>query len=148
MNCYIRMLNGAPSEHPIVRLNMSQAFPDMDLDNLPPEFAKFIRIEAPALGVYEKNQTVAYELVEGMAGTYTDVFYSEPMTAEEITTKQDAVKAEWAISGFASWTFNEAICDYDAPVAMPEDGGPYYWIEDTTSWDTMPFPRVPSEETP
>jgi len=134
MNCYIRMLNGAPSEHPIVRLNMSQAFPDMDLDNLPPEFAKFIRIEAPALGVYEKNQTVAYELVEGMAGTYTDVFYSEPMTAEEITAKQDAVKAEWAINGFASWVFNEATCAYEAPVSMPEDGGPHSWDEDTLSW--------------
>ena len=98
MNCYIRIVNGAPSEHPIVKLNMSQAFPEIDLDNLPPEFAKFIRIEAPVLGVYEENQTVAYELVDGMAGTYTDVFSCEQMTAEEITAKQNVVKDAWAIN--------------------------------------------------
>jgi hypothetical protein len=134
MDYYIRIVEGTPFEHPIVRLNMQQAFPDIDLDNLPPEFAKFIRIEAPLLGVYEKNQTVAYELVEGMAGTYTDVFYSEPMTAGEITAKQDVGKAEWAINGFASWTFNEVTCAYEAPVEKPTDGANYLWDEDTLSW--------------
>jgi len=147
MNCYIRIVNGAPSEHPIVKLNMSQAFPEIDLDNLPPEFAKFIRIEAPVLGVYEENQTVAYELVDGMAGTYTDVFSCEQMTAEEITAKQNVVKDAWAINGFASWTFNEVTCVYEPPIALPDDGGIYHWEEETTSWSIMPYPRVPSEET-
>ena len=134
MDCYIRVLNGAPFEHPIVKQNMSQAFPEINLDNLPPEFAGFIRIAAPILGVYEKNQTVAYDLAEGMAGTYTDVFHSDPLTAEEITAKQEGVKAEWAVYGHESWTFNEATCAYEAPIPYPDNGASYIWQEETLSW--------------
>ena len=81
-----------PHEHPIIESNFKQAFPDIDVGNLPPEYCPFVRVAAPALGVYQKNQTVSYGLVEGTAGTYTDIWACEDMTAEEITAKQDAVK--------------------------------------------------------
>jgi hypothetical protein len=29
---------------------------------------------------------------------------------------------------------NEDTCLWDAPVAMPDDGGMYQWDESTTSW--------------
>jgi hypothetical protein len=35
---------------------------------------------------------------------------------------------------FASWVLNEDTCLWDAPVAMPDDGGAYQWDESTTSW--------------
>jgi hypothetical protein len=35
---------------------------------------------------------------------------------------------------FASWVLNEDTCLWDAPVAMPTDGGMYQWDESTTSW--------------
>jgi hypothetical protein len=35
---------------------------------------------------------------------------------------------------FASWVLNEDTCLWDAPVAMPDDGGMYQWDEATTSW--------------
>ena len=35
---------------------------------------------------------------------------------------------------FASWTFNETTCRWDAPVAMPDDSKNYRWDEATTSW--------------
>jgi hypothetical protein len=35
---------------------------------------------------------------------------------------------------FASWVLNEDTCLWDAPVAMPDDGGKYQWDESTTSW--------------
>jgi hypothetical protein len=35
---------------------------------------------------------------------------------------------------FASWTLNESTCLWDAPVAMPTEGGPYNWDESTLSW--------------
>lgn len=35
---------------------------------------------------------------------------------------------------FPSWTFNDNILDWVAPVAHPEDGKPYAWDEATTSW--------------
>jgi len=35
---------------------------------------------------------------------------------------------------FSSWTFNETTCQWDAPVAKPDDGKLYDWDEDTTNW--------------
>jgi hypothetical protein len=35
---------------------------------------------------------------------------------------------------FPSWTLNEDTCQYEAPVAYPDDDKMYNWDEDTTSW--------------
>jgi hypothetical protein len=35
---------------------------------------------------------------------------------------------------YASWTLNDNTCLWDAPTAMPTEGGPYAWDEPTTSW--------------
>ena len=35
---------------------------------------------------------------------------------------------------FASWTLNESTCQWEAPVAHPDDGKDYTWDEDTTNW--------------
>jgi hypothetical protein len=90
MNLYIRLQNGEPFEHPILEDNFVLAFPDVDTNNLPPEFARFVRVSPPKLGVYEKNQTVSYELVDGV---YTDVFSCEQMTEEEKIAKQNEINA-------------------------------------------------------
>lgn len=131
MELFIRIKDGQPFEHPILSNNFCQAFPDVDTNNLPSEFARFIRVQAPALGPYEKNQTVSYQLVNGV---YTDVFSVEQMTAEEIATKQQVVKDAWALNGFASWTFNEVTCFFEAPTPMPQDDKSYTWDETTLSW--------------
>jgi hypothetical protein len=34
----------------------------------------------------------------------------------------------------ASWTLVEATCQWEAPVAYPDDGKMYTWNEDTTAW--------------
>jgi hypothetical protein len=44
MELYIQIRNGQPFEHPILGDNFRQAFPKIDVSNLPPEFAKFERI--------------------------------------------------------------------------------------------------------
>jgi hypothetical protein len=93
MNLYIRLQNGEPFEHPILEDNFVLAFPDVDTNNLPLEFARFVRIPPPDLGVYEKNQTVSYGLVDGV---WTDVFSCEQMTSEERATKQSEIDARLA----------------------------------------------------
>ena len=35
---------------------------------------------------------------------------------------------------FASWVLNQKTFLWEAPVAMPTDGKPYAWQEDTQSW--------------
>jgi hypothetical protein len=131
MELFIRIKDGQTFEHPIFGDNFRQAFPHVDTNNLPPEFARFVRVAAPALGAYEKNQTVSYQLV---GGVYTDVFACEQMTSEEIAAKQQAVKDSWSANGFSSWVFNESTCFFEAPTPRPTDGKFYQWDEPTTSW--------------
>lgn len=132
MELFIRIKDGQPFEHPIFSDNFRLAFPDVDTNNLPAEFARFVRIERPQVGPYEKNQTVSYQLVDGV---YTDVFSVEQMTDDEKLAKQEYIKSQWLISpNWASWTFNDETCQYDPPVPRPNDGKKYTWDELTTSW--------------
>ena len=39
---------------------------------------------------------------------------------------------------YASWVLNEDTCLWDAPVAMPTDGGRYTWNESTQAWEAVP----------
>jgi hypothetical protein len=89
MELYIRIVNGQPFEHPIFGGNFRQAFPDVDVNNLPPEFARFERIEAPTCGEYEKP-VVTYGWVDGIV---KDIWTVVEMSAEE-KTEVDRVKAE------------------------------------------------------
>lgn len=135
MELFIRIVDGQPFEHPIFGDNFREAFPDVDTNNLPPQFARFVRVQPPIIGIYQKNQTVSYQLVDGVC---TDVYSCEDMTAEDIFEKQQIVKDAWAINGFASWVFNETTCSFDPPIPHPNDGKFYNWDEPTTSWVLLP----------
>lgn len=131
MELFIRIKDGKPFEHPIFGDNFRQAFPDVDTNNLPPEFARFVRVAAPVVGVYENYTGVTYELVDGV---YTDIHHVVPMTEQQKIDKQNSVKAEWATTGKYSWVFNESICAFEPPIPYPSDGKLHRWDESTTSW--------------
>ena len=38
---------------------------------------------------------------------------------------------------FNSWLLNETTCQWESPVAMPQDGNKYTWNEQTLSWDLV-----------
>jgi hypothetical protein len=131
MELYIRIKDGQPFEHPIMGDNFRQAFPEIDVNNLPSEFAKFERIFCE-FGPYEVHLNSTYEWVDGIV---KDVHYIRPMTDEEKLAKQDDVKARWrANNEAASWVFIEERCRYESPVPYPTDDKPYRWDEPTTSW--------------
>jgi hypothetical protein len=131
MELFIRIVDGQPFEHPIFGDNFRQAFPDVDTNNLPPEFAHFERLEAPVVGVYEIYEGATYER-DGEI--FKDVHHVRAMTDVEKLEKQDAVKAMWSEQGYSSWIFDEATCSFIPPVSLPADGKPYRWDETTTSW--------------
>ena len=131
MELFIRIKDGQPFEHPIMGDNFLQAFPDVDVNNLPQEFARFQRVEAPVPSVYEVYEGVTYEWVNGIV---KDVHQIRPMTAQEKLEKQNLAKSEWVQNGFASWTFNEDTCVFVPPVHYPDDGEVYQWNEETISW--------------
>ena len=136
MELFIRIVDGQPFEHPIFGDNFRQAFPNVDTNNLPAEFARFERVAAPIVGVYENYTGVTYELIDGI---YKDVHHVIPMTAEEIAAKQQAAKDAWVTNnGFASWKFNETTCIFEAPTPRPSDGKHYHWDESTISWVEVP----------
>ena len=41
---------------------------------------------------------------------------------------------------YSSWTLNEDTCQWEAPVARPDNVKLYEWKEETTSWDEIVFP--------
>ena len=131
MELFIQLRNGQPFEHPIMGDNFRQAFPDLDVNNLPPEFARFERISFPTFGVYEVCETT-YEWVDGVV---KDVHRIREMTPEEKAAKQKATKDSWLINtSFVSWLFDETTCSFNPPVPYPTDGKPYRWDEPTISW--------------
>jgi hypothetical protein len=131
MELFIRLKNGQPFEHPIFGDNFCQAFPDIDTENLPDSFARFVRVEPPLVGMYEVYEGVTYGWKDDVV---TDFHNIRAMTPEEIIARQDIVKANWADSGYLSWVFNEITCSFEPPVAYPTDGKSYKWDELSTSW--------------
>jgi len=84
LELYIQIRDGQPHEHPIFADNFREAFPDVDTENLPDTFAKFIRVDQPAIGTYEVYEGVTYQRVDGVV---KDVHSVRPMTAKERTAK-------------------------------------------------------------
>ena len=138
MELFIQILDGQPFEHPILGDNLRQSFPEIDTDNLPETYARFVRVGVPPVKVYEVYEGVTYEWQNGLV---TDVHHVRAMTPEEISAKQDAIKAAWAEVGYASWIWHEASCYFRPPVPMPQDGNPYSWDEETLSWVPQATPE-------
>lgn len=134
MELFIRIKDGQPFEHPIFGDNFRQAFPDVDVNNLPPEFARFERVDPPVWGPYDKNPHSIYE--RGADGVYRDTWHCEKMTDAEIKEKQESTKKWWAESAGTpkSWIFNSETCLFEAPVPYPTDGKNYRWDEPSLSW--------------
>ena len=134
MELFIRIKDGQPFEHPIFGDNFREAFPDVDVNNLPPEFSRFERVPAPVWGPYDKNQRVQYE--RGADGVYRDIWYSDEMTPEEVKAKQDEVKVQWSENpnNPKSWVFDEPSCSFRPPVDYPNTGKIYHWDEPSLSW--------------
>lgn len=133
MELFIRIKDGKPFEHPILGDNFRDAFPDIDPDHLPSDFARFERIPQPSIGPYEINEGVIYQWDNDRV---KDVWQIRQMTEQEKIDKQNSVKAQWSQFGFASWVFNEEKCEFEAPVPMPLDAefASYRWNESSVSW--------------
>jgi hypothetical protein len=127
---YIKILNGQPDGHPILADNFTTAHPDIDINNLPDDWAPFIRLERPKLGPYE-TLTESY-IWDG--DTVTDGLVVTSMTADEITAKQNIVKAAWVSdNGNPDWSFDVDTCTHKPP-PMPDDGQVYAWDFDEERW--------------
>jgi hypothetical protein len=132
MKLYIKIENGQLIDHPILEENLIQAFPNIDVNNLPSNFIEFVRKPRPFIDTYEVYDGFDYELIDGV---YTDVHYVREMTDEEKIEKQNKTKSNWiAYGGYNSWVFDEETCTFVPPIPKPDSYKLYYWNEDTVSW--------------
>ena len=140
---YIRMLNGRPVDHPMLRSNLAEAFPDLDFNNLPNWLARFERVAQPRVGVYEIASGPTY-VIDG--DQVRDQWVIRAMTEDEILIKQNMVKQTFAYDQtdkVASWSFNESTCSYVPPTPYPDDGLVYNWSELARDWIQIPPPALP-----
>lgn len=79
---FIQIKYGQPYQHPIFGDNFREAFPHVDVNNLPPEFARFKRIPCPVNAGEFEVDTVTYQWVNGMV---QDVWSVRPMNEQELT---------------------------------------------------------------
>ena len=58
---------------------------------------------------------------------YAGVGYTYDETRDAFIPKQQ----------YNSWTLNEDTCQWEAPVAYPDDDKPYEWNEETQAWEEI-----------
>ena len=135
MELFIQVKDGQPFAHPIHKENFLQAFPNVDVNNLPSNFAKFERVPMPKLGPYQIYDGMTYEWDNGIV---KDVHHISEASEEVKAEKIAGVIAAWEASPYKdiypSWTFCEPCCCYEPPIPMPTDGKKYYWDEPKLSW--------------
>ena len=112
MELFIQIRDGQPYQYPIDGNNFRQAFPHIDVNNLPPEFARFVRLPPPEfIGVYQVV-VESYVLNEGVV---SDNWILCDMTAEEKADKI-ARAMSWKPEG-DQWVFDETLCMWVDPAA-------------------------------
>tara|TARA_B100000214_G_C23952772_1_gene621284 strand:+ start:1270 stop:1824 length:555 start_codon:yes stop_codon:yes gene_type:complete len=140
--------------HPSWESNLRSCFPEHDWtsDAPPTGYKLFERVAKPSIGIYQKFKE---EIGADIAGAFdhngleykyfpdtdkvTDVWHYRDMTDVEKQAKQDAVKDSWKVDGYASWIFDETICDFRPPVDYPSDNKIHAWKESTQEWVQFPY---------
>jgi hypothetical protein len=137
MKLFIKVKDGEPVDHPIIEENFIQAFPDIDIENLPPEFAKFIRVERPETARFEVYEGLTYEW-NGWA--FADVHHVRPMNGVERTEAIERIKASRPNE---SWTWDEENIRWVRP-QRPTESGPWRFDRVTLDWVIATEPPFPS----
>jgi hypothetical protein len=123
MKCYIQIENGNPIGHPMVEENFVQCFPEIDLNNLPSNWANFVRVVQPEIDRFEVVVGVSYQWVDGVV---KDVWEVRQITDEEKNTLIDS----WRNKEYPdNYFFNEIT---------------YQWNPITTSSDTTSSGSAPN----
>lgn len=134
MKLYIKISNGDPVEHPILKENMETAYPNVDLNNLPEGWAEFERVSALAPGPYQRVEW-SYGWDNGIV---KDIWTIVDMTADEKFQKISLVKSNYkADGGDKNWIFDEERCCHIPPEPMPNDGKLYTWDLHLERWSLI-----------
>jgi len=89
MDFFIEMRDGAPYGHPILDSNFREVYPDIDTQNLPSNFARFVRTAPPSnVGMFEVEEST-YQIIDGVV---TDVWTIRPLEGEQYAMRVDMLR--------------------------------------------------------
>jgi len=90
------------------------------------DFFKTFVDTSPGQWIQTSYNTRGNQHPEGrpLRGNYAGIGYTYDATNDVFYAPQP----------FPSWTLNETTWLWEAPVAIPTEGGPYAWDEETKSW--------------
>jgi hypothetical protein len=134
MNLVIQIKDGKTVEHPIAEENLRVLIPDLDINNPPPGYARFVRKPYPELSSYQSVESVNYVLdpvlsKELKTPVWTDEYVIRDLTEEEMI---DMAAEEVRLQ-------NEKMqLDMKAPVPPPDDGNLYVWSSGLNRWIIKP----------
>lgn len=120
MDLVIQIVDGKPYQHPMALENLRMLMPDANVsfDNLPPGYAKFIRVLKPRkCGLFQVEEC-HYDWVDGVV---KDIWVARDMTPEERSNRQQelyvtAVRHKASNMQFAQKQIDEATSDEDRQV--------------------------------
>jgi hypothetical protein len=133
MNLFIKLENGEPINHPILEENLKLYYSDLDIENPPEGYAKFIRKPFPVLNNFEIIESIEYVIDQDYwpsnIPVYTDKYNIRSLTDEEMIQIADDQTKQ----------MNEGMRIYsNAPYPAPDDGNLYVWSGSSSSWILKP----------
>jgi hypothetical protein len=136
MRCFIRIKNGQPFEHPVVESNFRMAFPEIDVDNLPEDWAPFNRMEQPfdlLKGLFQKPVCTYTLSSDGI--TWQDTWNAEDISDDE---KNKIILHYQNNPPGPNQTFDPATLGWSPTPIKPADEKTYLWKIDIGEWVVVP----------
>jgi hypothetical protein len=134
-NLYIKIVNGAPSGHPVLKQNLIDAF-----GSIPPNWEQFTRVEQHQPNAYQTAIENA-PIYQKVSGVWQDVWVTEISPVEKMA-KIQATQLAWSTqpnaANFSAWKFDVDTCTYLPPTPKPTDGQNYVWSGARNSWVEVP----------
>lgn len=134
-NLLIQIKNGIAFEHPMTEESLRFFIHNLDINNPPEGYARFVRKPYPQLPPHQQLESVEYvldsELSEELkTPVWTDKFNIRELSEDEIIKiTSDQIRS-------ANEKMKESM---GAPYSAPDDGKLYLWSKSSNTWVIMPY---------
>lgn len=137
MNFYIKIEDGHPVSHPVSEENLKMFFPNLDPNNPPEGFERFVREPMPKPDGYQIYENTSYEISNYYTDkyntrTWVDVHHMRDMTDEEKQFVIDEFKR--LNPQIDDWVYDEGNKVLMPPIPRPDDGKDYIWFKNGGEW--------------
>lgn len=139
MNLLIKVKNEKTVDHPIAEDNLKVIIPDLDINNPPAGYARFVRKPYPDLSTNQRIESIDYVLdsvlsEELKTPVWTDKYNIEDLPVEDLT-EEDLIN----IAAESVAAQNEKMrIDTNAAFPAPNDGNLYVWSSGLNKWVIKP----------